>query len=191
AGAVGTNNVAVIDRAQLPGGPFSPDLRKNLQIWLLLGLVAAALAIALFEILDDTFKSPEEIEEQLGLAVLGAIPFSDEDIFSGITGTSSLLGEAFRSFRTALQFSTEQGVPKSIVVTSAQPAEGKSTTAYALAVNFAQLGMKVLLIDGDLRNPSQHRNLKRDNGAGLSNYLAGSAMPGSIFQETDVEGLFF
>ena len=174
AGAVGTNNVAIIDRAQLPGGPFKPSLRKNLQIWLLLGLVAAALAIALFEILDDTFKSPEEIEEQLGLAVLGIIPFSDQDILSGITGSSSHLGEAFRSFRTALQFSTEQGAPKSIVVTSAQPGEGKSTTAFALAVNFAQLGMKVLLIDADLRNPSQHRNLKRNNGAGLSNYLAGS-----------------
>ena len=191
AGAVGTNNVAIIDRAQLPGGPFQPSLKKNLQIWLLLGLVAAAAAIALFEILDDTFKSPEEIEEQLGLAVLGIIPFSDQDILSSITGSSSHLGEAFRSFRTALQFSTAQGAPKSIVVTSAQPGEGKSTTAFALAVNFAQLGMKVLLIDADLRNPSQHRNLKRNNGAGLSNYLAGSATPGSIFQETDVEGLFF
>ena len=87
AGAVGTNNVAIIDRAELPGGPIKPNLRKNLQSWLLLGLFASALAIALFEILDDTFKSPEEIEEQLGLAVLGIIPFSGEDILSGITGS--------------------------------------------------------------------------------------------------------
>ena len=191
AGAVGTNNVAIIDRAQLPGGPFKPNLKKNLLKSLMLGLVAAALAIALFEILDDTFKSPEEIEEQLGLAVLGIIPFSDGNVLANVTGSSTPLGEAFRSFRTALQFSTDQGAPKSIVVTSSRPGEGKSTTALALAVNFAQLGMKVLLIDADLRNPSQHRNLKRNNGVGLANYLAGGAMPGSIFQETDVDGLYF
>ena len=190
AGTVGTNNVAIIDRAQRPGAPFRPDLKKNLQISLVLGLLAAALAIALFEMLDDTFKSPEEIEEQLGLAVLGIIPLADGNVLENISG-SSHLGEAFRSFRTALQFSTDQGAPKSIVVTSSQPAEGKSTTALALAVNFAQLGMKVLLIDADLRNPSQHRNLKRNNGAGLSNYLAGSTVPESIFQETQIEGLYF
>ena len=95
---MGTNNVAIIDRAQLPGGPFKPSLKKNLQIWLLLGLVAAALAIALFEILDDTFKSPEEIEEQLGLAVLGIIPFSDQDILSSITDHQATWGRPFVHF---------------------------------------------------------------------------------------------
>jgi succinoglycan biosynthesis transport protein ExoP len=191
AGAVSTNNVAVVDRAQVPGGPYKPDLRANLVRWLGFGLVAAALVIALFELLDDTFKSPEEIEEQLGLAVLGVIPMSDGNIFADINGPSNPIAEAFRSFRTALQFSTDQGAPKSVVVTSAQPGEGKSTTALALAVNFAQLGMKVLLIDADLRNPSQHRNLSRTNGAGLANYLAGAAMPESTFQKTDVDGLYF
>src|SRR5262249_59068558 len=118
----------------------------------------------------DTFKSPEEIEEQLGLAVLGVIPFSDEDVLSSVAQSSNSLGEAFRSFRTALQFSTDQGAPKSIVVTSAQPSEGKSTTALALAMNFAQLGMRVLLVDADLRNPSHHRYLKCNNGIILANY---------------------
>jgi capsular exopolysaccharide synthesis family protein len=191
AGAVGTNNVAIIDRAQLPGGPFSPSLAKNLRSSLMVGLVAAGLLIALFEMFDDTFKSPEEVEEQLRLAVLGIIPLSHDDVLSDIAGSSNALGEAFRSFRTALQFSTDQGAPKSVVVTSARPGEGKSTTALALAINFAQLGMKVLLIDADLRNPSQHRNLKRDNGCGLANYLAGGVMPGTIFQRTNIEGLYF
>jgi capsular exopolysaccharide synthesis family protein len=190
AGAVGTNNVAVIDRAQVPGGPYKPDLRMNLLKWLSYGLIGAAAIIVLFELFDDTFKSPEEIEEQLGLAVLGMIPISDA-VLAEINGSSTPIAEAFRSFRTALQFSTDQGAPKNIVVTSAQPAEGKSTTALALAVNFAQLGMKVLLIDADLRNPSQHRNLGRNNGAGLSNYLAGGAVPESIFQKTDCDGLYF
>jgi capsular exopolysaccharide synthesis family protein len=191
AGAVGTNNVAIIDRAQLPGGPYKPDLRMNLLKWLFIGLLGAALIIALFELLDDSFKSPEEIEEQLGLAVLGIIPISDGNILADLNESSHPVAEAFRSFRTALQFSTDQGAPKSIVVTSAQPSEGKSTTALALAVNFAKLGMKVLLIDADLRNPSQHRNLARGNGAGLANFLAGRAMPENIFQKTDIDGLYF
>src|SRR5262249_4601855 len=191
AGAVGTNNVAVIDRAELPGIPFSPNLRKNLLKWLLLGLAAAAAVIALFELLDDTFKAPEEVEEQLGMAVLGIIPLSDGNVIAQVTGSANPMAEAFRSFRTALQFTTDQGAPKSITITSSQPGEGKSTTAFALAVNFAQLGMKVLLIDADLRNPSQHRNLKRNNGVGLANYLAGGATPEGLFQETDIEGLYF
>jgi capsular exopolysaccharide synthesis family protein len=191
AGAVSTNNVSVVDRAEVPGGPYKPDLRFNLMRWLGFGAVAAALAIALFELLDDSFKSPEEIEEQLGLAVLGIIPLSDGSILADINGASNPIAEAFRSFRTALQFSTEQGAPKTIAITSAQPGEGKSTTALALAVNLAQLGMKVLLIDADLRNPSQHRNLARNNGSGLTNYLAGLAMPESIFQKTDIDGLYF
>ena len=192
AGAVGTNNVAVIDRAQVPGAPFQPSLTKNLMLWLVLGLVASVLARLSFEIVDDTFKSPEEVEEQLGLAVLGIIPFAQGNVLADITQSpGSPLAEAYRSFRTALQFSTDQGAPKSILVTSARPGEGKSTTALALAVNFAQLGMKVLLIDADLRNASQHRNLKCDNSIGLANYLAGAATPGSIFRESGIERLYF
>src|SRR5262245_59175454 len=121
AGAVDTNNVTVIDRAQLPGGPFKPSLRKNLLMALTLGLVAAGALSALFEIIDDTFKSPEEIEEKLGLAVLGVIPFADGDVLAQISGSSSVLAEAFRSFRTALQFSTDQGAPRTITVTSSRP----------------------------------------------------------------------
>jgi polysaccharide biosynthesis transport protein len=191
AGAVDTNNVTVIDRAQLPGVPFKPNLRKNLLTSFMLGLFAAAALIALFEILDDTFKSPEEIEGQLGLAVLGMIPFAEGNVLASIRGSSTPVAEAFRSFRTALQFSTQQGAPRTIAVTSSRPGEGKSTTALALAINFAQLGMKALLIDADLRNPSQHRNLNLNNEMGLANYLAGADLPASVFQQTDIEGLYF
>ena len=108
AGAVGTNNVAIIDRASRPSVPFSPSLSKNLLISLILGLLAAAAAIAVFEIIDDSFKSPEEIEEQLGLPVLGIIPKTEGHILSLIKDSpTSPLAEAYRSFRTALQFSTD------------------------------------------------------------------------------------
>ncbi|MFZ0846188.1 MAG: polysaccharide biosynthesis tyrosine autokinase [Pseudolabrys sp.] len=192
AGAVGTNNIAIIDRAERPGGPFSPSLQKNLLISILLGLFAAAAVIAVLEILDDTFKTPEEIEAQLGLPVLGIIPLAEGDILSTIRDTPiSPIAEAYRSFRTALQFSTDHGAPKTLVVTSPRPGEGKSTTSVALAVNFAQLGMRVLLIDADMRNPSAHKVLKRDNAVGLANYLAGIAMAPDAFQKTDINGLTF
>jgi len=145
-----------------------------------------------FEIMDDTFKSPEDIEDQLGLAVLGLIPKAKEDIFESLRNSPvSPISEAYRSLRTALQFSTSNGLPKSLVVTSPNPGEGKSTTSVALALNFALLGMKVLLIDADLRNPSAHRLLKRDAERGLTNYLVGGAIAPDVLQETDVSGLCF
>jgi len=192
AGATGVNNVAVIDLAQTPGAPYQPNLQKNLLTWLVFGLLGAVAVVVWFEIMDDTFKSPEDIEDQLGLAVLGLIPKSKEDIFESLRNSPvSAIAESYRSLRTALQFSTSNGLPKSLVVTSPNPGEGKSTTSVALATNFAQLGMKVLLIDADLRNPSAHRLLKRETERGLTNYLVGGAIAPDILQETDVSGLSF
>src|SRR5262249_25811587 len=192
AGAVSTNNVAVIDRAQAPGGPIRPNLQKNLLIALVFGLAGGGGGVITIGIFGGTVKSPGEIQEKKGVWVVGIIPFSEGNVLADITeSTNRPFAEALRSLRTALQFSTDQGAPKTILVTSTRPSEGKSTTALALATNFAQLGMKVLLIDADLRNPSQHRNLKRSNGIGLSNVLAGGATAGSVFQETDIDGLYF
>jgi polysaccharide biosynthesis transport protein len=192
AGAVGTNNVAIIDRANRPSVPFSPSLSKNLLISLILGLLTAAAAIAVFEIIDDSFKSPEEIEEQLGLAVLGIIPKTEGHFLSLIKDEpTSPVAEAYRSFRTALQFSTDNESPKTLVVTSARQGEGKSSTAIALAANLAQLGMKVLLVDADMRNPSAHLEFKGDNRVGLSNVLAGGVSAAQACQNTDIPGLTF
>jgi polysaccharide biosynthesis transport protein len=192
ASATGANNVAVIDRAQVPGAPYKPSLLKNLQLWFMLGLVGAGIAIAGLEIWDDTFKSPEDIEDQLGLTVLGLIPRIKEDVFEALrTSPVSGISEAYRSLRTALQFSTSDGLPKSLVVTSPNPGEGKSTTSAALAINFAQLGMKVLLIDADLRNPSAHHLLNREAESGLTNLLVGAAGAQEVLQATDVSNLMF
>ena len=85
--------------------------------------------------------------------------------------------EAHRSLCTALQFTTENGVPKTLTLTSAGPGEGKSLTSLAIAKHFATMGRKVLLVDADLRNPSLHVKLKSDNSVGLSNYLTGACAP--------------
>src|SRR5208282_2323031 len=174
------NNVSVLDRAQLPGAPTSPSLPTNLILALALGIVAAAGAVFLIEVLDDTFKTAEDLEERLGIPVLGVIPLYHDPakkkaaIAEILDDLSSPLAESYRSLRTAIQFSTSDGAPRSLLITSARPSEGKSTVALAVAANFAQLGMRVLLIDADLRNPSQHRMLNLENNVGLSNYLSGA-----------------
>lgn len=178
-----TNNVSVLDRALLPGAPVSPSLSRNLLLALVLGMAAATGAIWLIEVLDDTFKTPEDIENRLGLPVLGVIP-PDRDLNVQKSAVSTLmndatspLAESYRSLSTAIRFSTSEGAPRSLLITSSRPGEGKSTTAASTALNFAQLGMRVLLIDANLRDPSIDRLLGMDNSVGLSNYLSGATTP--------------
>ena len=101
------------------------------------------------------------------------------------------LAEAYRSLATALQFTTENGLPRTLVITSSGPSEGKSLTSMAIAKHFATIGRRVLLLDGDLRNPSLHLKLNRDNSVGLSNYLTGACAPPQVMQTTDLPNLAF
>lgn len=193
-GDVDTNNISIIDRAEIPRVHDSPSLVKNLLIALLLSMILAAATIAVLEALDDTFKTPEDVEDGLGIAVLGVAPVlassaAKTPVNEVLGDATSALSEAFRSLRTALQFTTDDGAPKSLLVTSSRPGEGKSTTSVCLAANFAQLGMRVLLIDGDLRNPSVHRLLSLDNEAGLSNFLAGSTESSKLTQACMIDGV--
>lgn len=192
AGGVSSNNIAVVDRAQR-GYKFKPSLSRNLALGLLAGLMLGVLLALAFEYLDDTLKSPEDVEKQLGMSVLGVIPLLKAPMTPtrALEDPRSAFAEAYRSVRTALQFSTDSGVPRCLLVTSATPAEGKSTTALTLAKNFAQLGKRVLIIDGDLRNPSLHRTLGKPNEIGLSNYLAGASKATEVIQTTDTPGLMY
>jgi polysaccharide biosynthesis transport protein len=193
AGGVGANNVFIVDKATLPGSPSSPNLSRALIMYALFGL-AAALALALFlEHLDDTVRSPEDVERISGLVTLGIIP----KIASGKTTEAELqdprshTSEAYRSLCTALQLSTESGLPKTLLVSSAGPGEGKSTTALTVARHFARVGMKVLLIDADMRKPTLHAKMNLDNSTGLSNYLTGACEPPELLQQTDTPNLAF
>lgn len=194
AGGVGTNNISVVDKAEVPSYPHTPNPRRNLLIALFLGLFGGIGLAFLFEHLDDTIKLSEEMEQQLGLPVLGLIPHTrTEDgarLHQENHDTRSHFAEAYRSLRTALQFSTAEGLPRVLMVTSASMGEGKSTTALSLAIQIAQLGKTVLLIDGDLRKASLHGNLALPNSLGLTNYLAGDAKPVDITQGTDIPNLF-
>jgi len=189
AGGVTSNNISIVDQAT-NGGKFKPDLKSNLRWGALLGLLFGVLLALGIEHLDDTLKVPEDLEKHLGIAVLGVIPLLRKTTPQQAWQVqNSAFVEAYRSLRTALQFSTANGAPKSILITSATPNEGKSTTAVALARNFAQMGMSVLLIDADLRNPTLHKTFGLHNHHGLSNLLAGAARPDAVIRTTPDKGL--
>ena len=190
ASGVGANNVFVVDQAQLPGSPSSPNLLRALRLAFFLGLGAALGLAYLLELLDDKVRSPEQAEQVSGLSLLGVIP-KVSNVEEELADPRSGLCEAYRSLCTALQFTTENGLPRTLVITSTGPSEGKSFTSLAIAKHFATIGRKVLLLDGDLRNPSLHVKLHCDNSMGLSNYLTGACTPPEVMQKTDVANLAF
>ena len=192
-GGVTANNVSLIDRAIAPKTPSSPKLPLNLALAFVLGLGLGVVAALLIEALDDSITTPGDVEEKLGLPGLGNIPLlaNDEDAISALRDVRSPFSEAYYSLRTALQFTTSHGAPKSLLLTSARPGEGKSTTAFATALNLSRTGKRVLLVDGDLRNPSMHRVLEMDNSQGMSNFLSGSADLKGVVRKTPFATLDF
>jgi len=126
------------------------------------------------EQIDQTINDPLELKSKLGIATLGSIPdLSKEDIMLSLSDKKSVAWEAYLSIRTSLAFLTDHGVPRSFLLTSTRPNEGKSTSALALASVLASTKKRIILIDGDMRNPSLHQMLGEKNTGGLSNYLAG------------------
>ena len=174
AGGVGVNNIAIVDPADVPQKPSSPRLLINLAIALLAGLaIGAGLAFAL-EQMDEAIADPGEVERRLGLPLLGSVPKVE-----GVPPRDALLDrksdlvDAYLAIQTSLGFTTEHGVPRSLAITSTRPAEGKSTTALAIATMLARAQKKVILVDGDMRSPSVHHLGGVDHDRGLSNFLSG------------------
>lgn len=191
-----TNNLSIVDAAAAPLFPYKPNLQSNLLAGLGIGLFLGLCLVFLLEYLDDSIRFPDMVERVLGVPLMGVIPVGDKRrsdmgsiAFDVHTDPRSSMAEAYRSVRTALQFSTSHGAPKRLLVTSTTRDEGKSTTALALAINFAQMGNHVLLVDGDMRNPSIHKMLDIPNEMGLSNLLSDDARGETLIQPTVVPNL--
>lgn len=171
AGGIGQSNVSLVDRADPPAAPFRPRPIVNSIVGLILGLgLGVALAFAV-HLLFDNIIDAGDVRRKLRLPLLGVIPMADEELslMDALADPKSDVSEAYYSVRTALKFARPEGIPHSIVVTSTQPGEGKSTSSYAIASSIARLGSKVLLVDADMRKPTFVST--RADGFGLAHLL--------------------
>ncbi len=188
---ISSSNVSIIDSAERPSVPTSPNMFKNLLLALLIGVGLAALTLFIKDQLDDAIRVPEDVESKLRLPLLGVVPkATGRDPDSEMGDPKSPVSEAYNSLRAALLYSTSAGLPQVMLVTSAQSAEGKTTTSFATAASLARMGRKVALIDADLRRPSIHRRFGLANDRGLTDLLTSGDPVESAIQATPQENLF-
>ena len=177
--------------AALPGAPSSPRTMINLALGFLVGLAVGVGAAVLLETLDTRIKSIESLTKYFDHPLLGVIGYEADaekkPLLTDVQGQSKR-AESFRQVRTNLQFVDIDHRPKSIVVTSAVPREGKTTTAINLAITIAQTGQPVFLIEADLRRPRIAEYLAIEGGAGLTDVLVGRATVDEVLQPWGVTG---
>lgn len=190
-------NVQVIDYASPPLKPYKPNILFNVLIAGIMGLMTGVMIAFGFEHFDRTIRDEEDIRRRFPIPFMGKIPAasrSEVGILNKIVYTNPLsnISEAFRVLKTSVLYTTRNdSAPKALLVTSTQPLEGKTTVSCNLALTMVQSGLKVILVDADLRRPSLHKifmsNVK--NGSGMSTYLSGKTNIESIIYRTEIDGL--
>lgn len=195
-----TTNIRIVERAEAPGGPVSPNKMRNYQVAVLFGLVMGLGLALLFENFDNTFKTPEDVKNHLGVPFLGMVPDVSANAGpdgSGRGAATSLLGkkpnaaiaDAYRVLRTNLLFTSAETTGRAFVMTSAGPGEGKTTTLANLAAALAHNGAKVLAVDADLRRPTLHQHFGLPKSPGLSDMIVGNAAASNAIRSSRINGL--
>lgn len=186
-----TANVVQVNTAQIPAQPVSPKVALNTVLGLIAGAILAVAGVFLFDALDDTIKTPEDVTRVTGLPVMGTIyqhNLGNELIT--VSEPRSPISEAFRSLRTNIQYSNVDNPIRTLLVTSPSPSEGKTQISTNLAVVFAQGDRKVTLIDADLRRPTVHRRMKVSNIYGLSHlFMQTNIQLSGVVQKTRIDRL--
>ncbi|MBD8023751.1 polysaccharide biosynthesis tyrosine autokinase [Microbacterium gallinarum] len=185
--------VDTISPAKVPTEPSSPNLRVDLALGLLIGLAAGVGLAVLRSLLDTRVRTPADIESVVDAPILGGIPFDPDSATRPLivqVAPRDPRAEAFRRVRTNVQFLNLEAEAPTFVITSSAPAEGKSTTAANLALTLAETGMRVALVDADLRKPRLADNFNIEGGVGLSDVLAGRVPLSGAFQQWGRSKLF-
>jgi polysaccharide biosynthesis transport protein len=195
-----TTNIRVVEKAEAPRAPISPQRRRNYQLGAILGLILGIALVLIFEHFDNTLKTPEDVKEHLGLPFLGMVPdvgVRQTSSSAPRTGVSPLIlknpqsavAESYRVLRTNLIFSSAENQGRAIVISSANPGEGKTTTVANLASSLALNGAKVLAVDADLRRPTMHHHFGIPKTPGLSDLIVGKCQASQAIQATRFKGL--
>lgn len=184
---VQTNNLSIVDRAGISEAPSWPRLPLILALAIFVGLLISFVCVVLREQLFDAVRVPDDVTDRLGMPLLGTVP-QTADVDAEIVDPKSYVSEAFNSVRTALALS-EGGMPRTVLFTSSQAGEGKSSSCHALALSTARLGRSVIIVDADLRRPNAHRLFNVRNTVGVSNVLAGLVPLDQAIQTPDDSGV--
>ena len=196
----GGTNVSIATKSRVPFAPVGPQRLRTIIIAFLLSLMAGVGLAFLLDFLDDTVKSLDDIDRYIHLPALALIPAARSEkgrltpmeaaqapsattALAMINDVRSPMAEAYRHLRTSLLLSSAGNPPKTILVTSSQPSEGKTTTAVNTAFMLAQTGAEVLIIDCDLRRPRMHANFNMSNTRGLTNFLSGECAIEEVLQD--------